>query len=197
MALNTKVIIAGVSVVVVIAILAAVVLPNMTGGAGGGENVYYVVAHYWNFAIYDENFNRVDQIKVKLGDKVKLYFFNARAFAPEFYEPLEEETIQAGVGGLSGDDLRAKIEEAVKGGLIDHGLQITEFKVFMSTNVKNFSGKAKNLQEFLQIENKEAIEQQSIVFTADKAGTFNIVCYIVCGYGHSFMMLENAIVVEA
>ncbi len=194
MAVNTKLVIPIVAVIVVIGIVAAFLFPGMIGtGPQEEAKVFIVVAYHWGFALYDENYNPIDQIVVNKGDKVKIYFFNARSFSDEFHEKLEEKAIREGVGGLSGEELRAKIEEAIATGQVDHGLQVTAFKIFMSTNYKNFSGKANSLQEFFQIENKEAIEQQSVTFVADKPGTYDFICYIVCGYGHTFMVYQDAL----
>lgn len=191
MAVNTKVIIPLAVVIVIIGFTLLFLAPGMTGVQE--EKVFIVVAYYWGFALYDEDFNKIDQIVVNQGDRVKIYFFNARSFSEEFYSQLEEESITMGVGGLSGDDLRGKIDEAVSVNQIDHGLQITEFKVFMSTNYRNFSGEAKSLSEFFEIEDEEAIEQQAITFVADKPGTYDFVCYIVCGYGHAYMIYQDAL----
>ncbi len=194
MAVNTKLVIPIVAVIVVIGIAVAFLFPGLIGTAPQEEEkVFIVVAYHWGFALYDENYNPIDQIVVNKGDKVKLYFFNARSFAEEFYSVLEERELEKGIGGLTGEELKAKIEEAISTGQIDHGLQITAFKVFMSTNYKNFSGKAKTLSEFFQIEDKEAIEQQSVTFVADKPGTYDFICYIVCGYGHTFMVYQDAL----
>jgi len=194
MALNTKLLIPIAAVIVVLGIIAAFVLPGMMGTAPQEEEkVFIVVAYHWGFALYDEDYNPIDQIVVNQGDKVKIYFFNARSFAPEFHTQLEEKELETGIGGLTGEELKAKIDEAISTGQIDHGLQITAFKVFMSTNYKNFSGKAKSISEFFQIEDKEAIEQQAVTFVADKPGTYDFVCYIVCGYGHTFMVYQDAL----
>jgi len=194
MALNMKIIVPIVVALVVIGAVAYFVLPNLGGGAK--EKVFIIVGYHWGFALYDSNYNEIDQIVVNKGDTVKVYFISARSLSEEFYSQLEQRAIQNGVGGISGDELRAKIDEAISSGLVDHGLQITEFSVFISTNTKNFSGKAKTLKEFFQIEDKNAIEQQSVTFKADKTGSFNIQCFVVCGYGHAYMIRENAIVVK-
>jgi len=39
----------------------------------------------------------------------------------------------------------------------------------------------------------DAINQHTVVFKADKTGVFDFVCYVVCGYGHSFMVLKGAL----
>jgi len=192
MAINTKLVIPIATVIVIIGISLLLFNP-ITNGVQQEEKVFIVVGYYWGFALYDEEFNRIDQIVVNQGDKVKIYFFNARSFSEEFYSQLEEESITMGVGGLSGDDLREKIIEAVSIGQVDHGLQITEFRVFIPTNYRNFSGEAKSLSEFFEIEDEEAIEQQAITFVADKPGTYDFVCYIVCGYGHAYMIYEDAL----
>ena len=194
MALNMKVVIPVVVAIIVIGAVAFFLFPGM--GGAPKEKVFIIVAYHWGYALYDSNYNEIDQIVVNKGDTVKIYFISARSLSEEFYSQLEERAIQQGVGGLSGDDLRAKIEEAISAGQIDHGLQITAFNVFVATNTKNFSGKAKTLKEFFQTENKDAIEQQAVTFKADKTGTFDILCYVVCGYGHSFMVRQDAIRVE-
>ena len=194
MALNMKVVVPIVIAVVVVGAAAFVLFPGISGGPK--EKVFIIVGYHWGYALYDSNYNEIDQIVVKKGDTVKIYFISARSLSEEFYSKLEARAINNGVGGLSGDDLRAKIEEAISAGQIDHGLQITAFNVFVATNTKNFSGKAKSLEEFFKTENKQAIEDQAVVFKADKVGTFDIICYVVCGYGHSFMVRNDAIKVE-
>jgi len=190
-------VIAGVAVVILVAAIAGYFLiSGPTGGPGeeaAGEETYIVIGYYWGFKIYDSNYNPVDKIMVKKGTTLKIIFLNARSFAEDFYGPLEEESKQKGVGGLDNGPLEQKIMEALENNQVDHGLQIIGYGVTVATNYKAFSGTAKNLQEFFQNEPQDAINQHTVVFKADKTGVFDFVCYVVCGYGHSFMVLKGAL----
>ncbi len=193
--MDKKIVIALVAIIAVAAVGGALLFTNQPGGEQATKT-YIIIGYYWGFALYDGDFNPVDKIELKVGEPVKIIFLNARSFAPEFYEPLEQRTIEQGLGAVSGDALAQKIMEALETNQVDHGLQITGLKVAIATNYKAFSGTAKSLAEFFEKEPQDQIEKHSVVITPERAGVYDLVCYVVCGYGHSFMILENAVVVS-
>jgi hypothetical protein len=78
---------------------------------------------------------------------------------------------------------------------VDHGIIIEGYNVQLATKYTSFSGTANSLEEFLNNEDKSALEAHAVTFTANKAGSFSIICLVVCSYGHSYMIAENGLVV--
>jgi hypothetical protein len=186
--------------VIVVAIIAA------AGGAAallllqqpGEEKVFYVIAYHWNFAFFDEDLKPVDRIVVNKGDQVKIYVFPADAFAPDFRAQLEKRALQEGIGDLEPGDPRIEdeLKSAREQGLLDHGFMIQGYGVSMTTSYKSFSQKANSLEELLKTESQDALEAHALTVKADKAGSFYIICTVVCSFGHPWMVVEGGFVVQ-
>jgi len=186
--------------VLALAVLAGLAAYLYTGGStvSGEERVFYVVAYHWGFAFYDENFNEVSKIVVNRGDRVTIYLIPGAALNEEAHEVYEERTIERGIGDLppGSPEIVAKMEEAEDEGLLDHGLTISDYDVDVRTNHELFSGEASSISEVFSIESGDTLRAHSITFTADKPGSFDIICSVFCGYGHGWMVVEGGFVVQ-
>lgn len=191
----SKIIIAALVVAVVAAAAGALmVLPAQQQEA----RVFYVVAYHWGFAFYDEDLNEVPRITVKSGETVKIYVIPSVVFSDDFVSRLERRTLEKGIGGLSPGDpkILEEIKATKEGGLLDHGFLIQGYGQQVFTNHKEFTTKASSLRELLEKEREEVLEAHSIEFRADKPGSYMVICTVVCGYGHAWMIVEDGFVVE-
>lgn len=187
-------------VVLTLAVLAGLAVYLYTGQSAlvGEEKTFYVVAYHWGYAFYDENFNEIERIVVNRGDRVTIYVIPGAAFDEEAHEAYQERTVEEGVGDLppGSQEIIARMEEAEEGGFLDHGLTITGYDVDIKTNYGMFKGGASSIQEVFSIESGDTLRAHSMTFTADKSGSFDIVCSVFCGYGHGWMVVEGGFVVQ-
>ncbi len=160
-----------------------------TGSQGEADaRVYYIVPTAWTLAIYDENFNRVDKIVVEKGDIVTLIVLPEPFVPEELHEEVEHEFMESlpslGVE-LSQEELNRLHEEAEESlgrelygvKYLPHGLAIEGYED--KVNLDLSSG-----------------YPAAVTFKADRAGSFTIYCSVFCGWGHQFMSLEGAFVVQ-
>lgn len=185
-------------IVIVIVVLAYLLSQQYVTQPPKPTKVFYVIAYHWGFEFYDSNLNRVERIVVNKGDIVKIYVFPGKAFSGEMHHELEELTVESGIGEYPPGSMEIEelLEEADEAGLLDHGLAIMEFNVNIITDYEAFTGEAASLEEFLEVEAVDATERHSITFTADKVGSFNIICSLYCGYGHEYMVAEGGLIVQ-
>lgn len=166
---------------------------------------FYVVAYYWGYVFYDENFNEIPYIVVNRGDEVVVNLIPAGVIIKDpllsakegRYVEYENRTHRAGVGDLKPSDPRIS-EEIVKAHLAnysDHSFFIEGYNVLAFTCTKCGGGHKvrESLQQTLQ-EAKEAVGK--VRFVADKPGAFTVYCTIYCGYGHNYQRIENAFIVR-
>jgi hypothetical protein len=183
------------AVIVAVAVLAVVLgylaIPSPTPAR---EKVFYIVVYHWGFALYDQNFNEINRIQVSRGDRVTLHVIPAEALTEEAHGVFEERTVKRGIGNLPPNDpkIMDEIEEAEKAGLMNHSVTIIELGVNVSTDISKVTTKAHSVKEALQMGNPGG---GKVTFTADKVGSFNIMCMVPCGFGHAWMMLERGFVV--
>ena len=149
---------------------------------------FYVVAVEWTFGLYDSNFRMIDEIRVRKGDRVVITIFPKPFIPLEVYEEHEHEFIEWAIGeGLlaSEEDFEGYEHEAEEAlgtealgiEFIPHGFAIEGYEHVV--NVFLSEGKPVTVE-----------------FTADKAGTFDIYCSLICGWGHGVMRLTDAFIVE-
>jgi hypothetical protein len=154
---------------------------------GGQTRKFYIIPTSWTFAIYDEDFNRVDRIKVSKGDLVILVVLPEPFVPKELHEEIEHEYLEevTRTGSMTEEEFEKLHEEAeerigrelygVK--FLPHGLAIEGYEG--QVNIDLSSG-----------------YPAVAVFRADKAGEFDIYCSVFCGFGHAQMVVESGLVVE-
>lgn len=146
------------------------------------QATFTVVAYHWGFAFYDGDGNEVPQIEVARGTEVTLLVISAAALGHEVHEALMERTITAwenntAFGGKSAAELMELMEEPEMQGLLDHAVHIPEFGVAAVTD-------------------HESPAPIRVTFVADRAGSFDILCGVFCGWGHAYMALDGGLVVS-
>ncbi len=150
--------------------------------------VFYIVPAAWNFGIYDEDFNKVDRIVVSKGDIVTIVVLPEPFVPKELHEEVEDQFIDAvkDLGlNISQEELEKLHEEAeeqlgkelygVK--FILHGFAVEGYEDRVNLIVADGYPK-------------------TVTFVADKPGSFDIYCSYYCGWGHQYMRLSDAFVVQ-
>lgn len=145
------------------------------------KKTFTVVAYHWGFAVYDENGKEIPKIDVARGTVVTLLVIGAEALSHEIHEVYEKRTMElwdnnSAYGGKNMTAIMEEMEEAEAAGYLDHSVRIAEYNIDVTTDYKSPSPKV-------------------VTFTADKAGTFDILCNHFCGWGHQYMKLTGGLVV--
>ncbi|MFQ5908256.1 MAG: hypothetical protein ACE5JE_05465 [Thermoplasmata archaeon] len=146
------------------------------------QRTFTVMAYHWGFAIYDESGTEVPAIEVASGTQVTLEIFSGASLDHEAHHEMMERTVVAWAdnpeyGAKTAIELMELMEDAEAAGLNDHVLTIPQFGVSMWTD-------------------HESPEPARVTFVADEAGTFDITCAGLCGWGHIYMHLEGGLVVS-
>ncbi len=144
---------------------------------------FNIVPYHWGYALYDEDWNEIEQIEVAQGTTVRLVAVPAYSLSHEVQEGFHERVLETGVGDYPPGDHR--IHDLMKAAHEDpdtssHGIFIAQLNVDLIPD-----GNASTLEEAID----------SVEFTADDIGVFDISCSINCGAGHSSMILEGVFVV--
>ena len=157
---------------------------------------FNVISYHWGYALFDEDWNEIEQMVVKRGTTVRLITYPATLFSQELQEEWYQRVVDGGLKTSSGKDDEVveveyqpgdtKIMDLIEAARTDpdqadFGVFIEAFNVDLSpkTDVSTWD---------------EAID--SIEFTPDAMGTFELSCSIECGPGHSFHSLLEALIVE-
>ncbi len=143
---------------------------------------FTVVAYHWGFAIYDEDGVEIPKIEVARGTEVTLLVIGAEALSTDIHEEFGHRTVEAwenktAFGGKTGPEIHDEIEDAEDQGLMDHSVRISGYDVDIKTKAMSPS-------------------PVKVTFTADTAGTFDIICNFFCGWGHQYMALTGGFVVS-
>ncbi len=179
--------------VILVGIITGFLLGSVLLSGAPPTKTFNVVAYHWGYALYDEGWNEIDQIEVERGTTVRLVAFPISVLSQELEEQMYQAVIDKGLLTSRGDGV---VEEYPPGdpriaGLIkaarddpdkaNHGVFIAQLNVDLSPK-----------------SNAPTLEQaiDSIEFTADALGAFDISCSVECGIGHKLLVLENAFVVK-
>lgn len=171
-------------VVILVGIITGLLIGSTLFSGAPPTKTFNIVAYHWGFALYDEDWNEIEQIEVKRGTTVRLVAFPDHLFSHEMVEQLEERTMDQGFGEYPPGDPRIPelMEEAEDDpATLNHGVSIGLLNIDLSPR-NNAST------------SEEAID--SVEFTTDAVGSFNILCSVVCGIGHPYMVLDGALVVR-
>ncbi len=170
--------------VILVGIITGLLLGSVLLSGAPPTKTFNIVAYHWGYALYDGDWNEIEQIEVERGTTVRLVAFPAHAFSHELDEQFEERVVAKGFGEYPpGDERIHDLMEAAHEdpALVDHGVFIGQLNVDLSPN-----GNASTFEEAID----------SIEFTTDAIGTFDISCSVFCGVGHPSMVLEGAFVVR-
>ncbi len=179
--------------VILLGIVTGFLLGSVLLSGAPPTKTFNIVTYHWGYALYDEGWNEIEQIEVERGTTVRLVAFPASVLSRELEEQMYQRVIEKGLSASRGDGI---VEEYPPGdpriaGLIkaardnpdtaDHGVFIAQLKVDLSPK-----SNASTLEEAID----------SIEFTTDILGAFDISCSVACGIGHQLLVLENAFVVK-
>jgi len=179
--------------VILLGIITGLLLGNAFVSGAPPTKTFNIVAYHWGYALYDENWDEIEQMEVKRGTTVRLVAIPASLLSQELEEDMYQRVIEEGLSASRGDGI---VEEYPPGdpriaGLIkeardkpdtaDHGVFIAQLNVDLSPK-----SNASTLEEAID----------SIEFTADALGAFDISCSVQCGVGHELLVLESAFVVR-
>ncbi len=170
--------------VILVGIITGLLLGSALQSGAPPTKTFNIVAYHWGYALYDEDWNEIEQIEVERGTTVRLIAIPAYALSHEIQEGFHERVLENGVGEYPpGDERIYDLMEAAHEdpAAVSHGVFIGQLNVDLSPN-----GNASTLEEAID----------SIEFTTDAIGTFDISCSVSCGVGHSSMVLEGAFVVK-
>ena len=150
--------------------------------------VFYIIPVSWTFAIYDENFNRIDKIEVNKGDVVQLVMLPSPFTPDELHEAIQEEFAQYAVSeGLVGslEEFNQLHEEAEE----MFGVEVLG-KEYLPHGVA-----IRGLESQVNVDLLDGYPAV-VTFVADQPGSYSIYCNVMCGWGHPYMVLEDAFVVN-
>jgi hypothetical protein len=170
--------------VILVGIITGLLLGSVLLSGAPPTKTFNIVAYHWGYALYDQDWNEIKQIEVKRGTTVRLVAFPAHLFSHEMVEEFDRRIMDKGFGEYPpGDPRIADLMEAAEEdpATLNHGVFIGPLNVDLrpKSNADTF---------------EEAID--SVEFTADAIGSFDISCSVVCGVGHPYMVLEGALIVK-
>ena len=145
---------------------------------------FNIVTYHWGYALYDEDWNEIEQIEVEQGTIVRLIAVPAYSLSHEMQEEFHERVLETGVADYpAGDDRIPALMEAAHADhdTSNHGVFIAQLNVDLKPD-----GHATTLDGAID----------SVEFTANTIGVFDISCSVNCGVGHSGMILEGVFVVS-
>lgn len=179
--------------IILVGIITGLLLGTMLISGASPTKTFNIIAYHWGYALYDEDWNEIEQMEVELGTTVRLVAYPISLFSQElqeeFYQRVVDRGLKVSLGDeevleyLPGDARIADIIEAARTDpdTLNHGVFIAEFNIDLSpkTDVSTWEG---------------AID--SIEFTPDALGIFEMSCSIECGPGHEFFSLLEALIVK-
>ncbi len=170
--------------VILVGIITGLLLGSVLASGAPPTKTFNIVPYNWGYALYDEDWNEIEQIVVERGTTVRMVAFPQSLLSDEKGEQFEQRTIDKGFGEYQpGDPRIAGLIEAACGDLTcaSHGVFIGQLNIDLRPK-----------------ENATTLEEaiDSIEFTTDAIGSFDILCSVSCGEGHPYMVLDGAFVVR-
>ncbi len=170
--------------VILVGIITGLLLGSVLLSGAPPTKTFNIVTYHWGYALYDEDWNEIEQMEVERGTTVRLVAFPQSLLPEEIREQLWQRTIDKGYGGYPPGDtnIRGLIETAYNDQTeANHGVFIGQLNIDLKPK-----------------ENANTLEEaiDSIEFTTDAIGTFSILCSVFCGVGHPDMFLDGALVVK-
>ncbi len=177
--------------------------PSATG------TVFYMVPYHYGFAFYDSGLVEREAIEVKVGETVTLVIVPAQALPREVFIEYNERSLRVPVGGLPAGDskVRAKIEEDLALGNVEHIIGIAAHPVYVTTNVAAVLGGAPHRRDgpptLAEAVRRKDPSLRSVTFTARRAGAYDVLCVDsgmdgsgTCGWAHKWMVAKGAFIVR-
>ncbi len=172
-------------VVILVGIITGFLLGSVFTSGAPPTKTFNIVTYNWGFALYNEDWNEIEQMEVQRGTTVRLVAFPVSVLSDEIREQLWQRVIDKGFEEYEpGDPRIAGLIEAAynEPTTADHSVFIDKLYV-----------------ELYPKENASTLEEaiDSVEFTTDTIGSFNIFCAVECGdEGHAYMLLHEALVVK-
>ena len=158
--------------VILVGIITGMFLGNATASGAPPTKTFNIVPYHWGFALYDGDWNEIEQMEVERGTTVRLVAFPQSALPSNIREQLWQRVA----------DNAGSIETAYADPVTaNHGVFIGQLNVDLRPK-----GNASTLEDAID----------SIEFATDAIGSFDILCSVVCGVGHPSMRLDGALVVK-
>ncbi len=170
--------------VILVGIITGLLLGSAFASGTPPTKTFNIVPYHWGYALYDEDWNAIEQMEVARGTTVRLVAFPVSVLSDEIREQFKQRVIANGFGDYPpGDPGIADLIEAAytDPAAVNHGVFIGQLNVDLRPQVN-----ASTLEEAID----------SYQFTTDAIGSFNILCSVSCGTGHPHMVLNEALVIK-
>ena len=170
--------------VILVGLITGLLLGSVLSSGAPPTKTFNIVTYHWSYALYDENWNEIEQMEVARGTTVRLVAFPQSALSEEMRQQLWQRTVDEGFGEYPPGDSRIadKIEtEFNDPSTASHGVLIGQLNIDLRPK-----------------ENASTLEDaiDSTEFITDAIGSFDIMCSVFCGVGHPQMVLAGALVVK-
>ena len=174
---------------------------GIPGSGGSIDQTVYVGAYHWGFILLDEDGEEREQIVLNRDTSLRLVAFNTgakraletlptavRKAVPE-HETLEERN-EARIPHSSSDGLHELLEEANER-YPDHSVAVMESgRNHMGSGM--WDGMTMHPIELLH----DATRPTTATLSASQQGDYTLSCLTDCGYGHTYMDRDSALVVR-
>ncbi len=158
--------------VILVGIITGLLLGSAFSSGAPPTKTFNIVAYHWGYALYDGDWSEIKQMEVERGTTVRLVAFPQSALPDAIREQLWQRVVD------NADSIEASYDDAATR---NHGVLIGQLNVDLRPK-----------------ENAATLEEaiDSIEFTTDAIGAFDILCSVFCGVGHPEMVLKGALVVK-
>lgn len=171
------------------------------------DTTAYVLAYHWGFALFDEQGQELDTLQVQQGERVRIVAVNDHAF--DAINTLPDPVANA----MLTIDLHARAREDIRAGLLrdpeEYGTTVERELAFVEDDARGAGGHdhgghyIRDEHQYIIVDTymdhgllvtgynvrinripSDAREPSSVVFTANREGSFRFECTVTCGFGH-------------
>ena len=159
--------------VILVGVITGLLLGSALASGTPPTKTFNIVPYHWEYALFDEDWNEIEQMEVKRGTTVRLVAFPQSALPDEIRAQLWKR-----VADKSLEEIEAAYNEPTE---TNHGVFIGQLNV-----------------DLRPIENASTLEEaiDSVEFMTDAIGSYDMLCSVACGVGHPEMRLNDALVVK-
>ena len=158
--------------VILVGIVPGLLIGSVLASGAPPTTTFNIITYHWGFALFDEDWNEIKQMEVERGTTVRLVAF------PQSMVPIEvREQLWQRVVDNAGSIEAAYADTATQ----NHGVFIGQLNIDLRPKED-----ASTLGDAID----------TVEFTTDAIGSFNILCSVACGVGHPTMRLDGALVVK-
>ena len=174
---------------------------GLPGGGGSTDRTIYIGAYHWGFILLDEDGEEREQIVLNRDTSLRLVGFNTdakraletlptavRKSVPE-HEALEERN-KARIPLSSSDELHELLEEANKRYPVHSVVVMQSGRNHIGGGM--WDGMTMHPIELLH----DATRPTTATLSASQQGDYTLSCLTDCGYGHTYMDRDSALVVR-